>query len=188
MKSTVNNNFKKDCKIINLAYEYKGYTGKEKYAIITDLSEEELNLRYSDEIEKYHPFVILSRKMGIVIRLYQRNEEKYKKRRARGEQLISCDGDDEIKYSSLTVEEDIVRAEREYQEAVEQSRIKEISGKALHTLTPIQQEYIVAHFIEKKSYKTIAHEKGISLHNVWKTTARSMRNYIKAVRKLEVES
>ena len=51
-----------------------------------------------------------------------------------------------------------------------------------------QQEYIVAHFIEKKSYKTIAHEKGISLHNVWKTTARSMRNYIKAVRKLEVES
>ena len=30
--------FKAHCKIIKLGYEYPGYTGIEKYAIVTDLS------------------------------------------------------------------------------------------------------------------------------------------------------
>ena len=30
--------FKADCKVIRLKYEYPGYTGTEKYAIISDLS------------------------------------------------------------------------------------------------------------------------------------------------------
>ena len=60
MQKSINTNFKKDCKVINLAYEYKGYTGKEKYAIITDLSEEELNLNYKDEIEKEYIFTAKS--------------------------------------------------------------------------------------------------------------------------------
>ena len=34
--------FAKDCKLINLRYEYKGYTGTEKWAIVTELAEEEL--------------------------------------------------------------------------------------------------------------------------------------------------
>ena len=37
--------FKCDCKVINLSYEYPGYTGEEKWAIITDLTEEELITR-----------------------------------------------------------------------------------------------------------------------------------------------
>lgn len=34
--------FKYECKVINLSYEYPGYTGKEKWAIITDLTEKNL--------------------------------------------------------------------------------------------------------------------------------------------------
>ena len=30
--------FAKDCKLINLKYEYNGYTGAERWAIITELS------------------------------------------------------------------------------------------------------------------------------------------------------
>ena len=30
--------FAKDCKLINLKYEYNGYTGDERWAIITELS------------------------------------------------------------------------------------------------------------------------------------------------------
>ena len=33
--------FAKDCKLINLKYEYNGYTGDEKWAIITELSVKE---------------------------------------------------------------------------------------------------------------------------------------------------
>ena len=38
--------FAKDCKLINLRYEYKGYTGTEKWAIVTELAEEELLVKY----------------------------------------------------------------------------------------------------------------------------------------------
>lgn len=34
--------FAQDCKLINLQYEYSGFTGTEKWAIITELSEEAL--------------------------------------------------------------------------------------------------------------------------------------------------
>ena len=34
--------FAKDCKLINLKYEYSGYTGDERWAIITELSVKEL--------------------------------------------------------------------------------------------------------------------------------------------------
>lgn len=44
-KLTVNKQeelFAQDCKLINLRYEYSGFTGTEKWAIITELSEEAL--------------------------------------------------------------------------------------------------------------------------------------------------
>ena len=39
--------FAQDCKLINLRYEYSGFTGTEKWAIITELSEEALWDKYS---------------------------------------------------------------------------------------------------------------------------------------------
>lgn len=48
--------FAKDCKLINLKYEYDGYTGTEKWAIITELTEEELWDKYPDIIGRYIPF------------------------------------------------------------------------------------------------------------------------------------
>ena len=32
--------FARDCKLMNLKYEYDGYTGTEKWAVITELTEE----------------------------------------------------------------------------------------------------------------------------------------------------
>ena len=40
--------FKVECKVIKLGYEYPGYTGTEKYAIVTDLS-------YAQIMERYAP-------------------------------------------------------------------------------------------------------------------------------------
>lgn len=37
--------FAKDCKLINLKYEYMGYTGQEKWAIVSELSEQELYIK-----------------------------------------------------------------------------------------------------------------------------------------------
>ena len=48
--------FAKDCKLINLRYEYTNYTGKEKWAVITELTEKELRKKYPDIIKRYTPF------------------------------------------------------------------------------------------------------------------------------------
>ena len=49
--------FARDCKLMNLKYEYDGYTGTEKWAVITELTEEELWDKYPDIISRYTPFV-----------------------------------------------------------------------------------------------------------------------------------
>lgn len=47
--------FAKDCKLINLKYEYTGYTGQEKWAIVSELSEQELFEKYPNEVKQYIP-------------------------------------------------------------------------------------------------------------------------------------
>ena len=69
-KLTVNEQeelFAQDCKLINLRYEYSGFTGTEKWAIITELSEEALWDKYPDVISRYTPFILLSMAQGEVI-------------------------------------------------------------------------------------------------------------------------
>ena len=75
--------FAKNCKLINLKYEYNGYNGDEKWAIITELSVKELWEKYPLVIERYSPFVHLSIAQGEVIDDANRNEDKYAKRSSR---------------------------------------------------------------------------------------------------------
>ena len=70
-----------DCKLINLRYEYHGYTGTEKWAIVTELAEEELWVKYPDVIRRYTPFILLSMAQGEVITEYQNYEARERMRR-----------------------------------------------------------------------------------------------------------
>ena len=85
-KLTVNKQeelFSQDCKLINLRYEYSGFTGTEKWAIVTELSEEALWDKYPDIISRYMPFILLSMAQGEVISESHRNDDKYEKRSKR---------------------------------------------------------------------------------------------------------
>ena len=85
-KLTVNEQeelFAQDCKLINLRYEYRGFTGTKKWAIVTELSEETLWAKYPDIISRYIPFILLSMEQGEVISESHRNNDKYEKRSKR---------------------------------------------------------------------------------------------------------
>lgn len=56
--SALDEQFKKDCKVINLKYEYPGYTGIEQWAIITDLSEDVLCTKYAEQVAPFRPWTI----------------------------------------------------------------------------------------------------------------------------------
>ena len=72
--------FKVECTIIKLDYEYPGYTGTEKYAIVTDLNYAQIMERYAPVAEHYCPFLLLSKAAGEVIADFKRNEDKFSKR------------------------------------------------------------------------------------------------------------
>ena len=189
MNSTVNNNFKKDCKVINLACEYKNYTGDVKYAVITDLTEAELNERYKNELKKYRPFIILTRKMGVAIREFERNDEKFRKRSARNESIfIACDEQDELVYPSLSVEDAQTAKEAESDEKEMKIKINEISTKALNTLTPKQRYFFIRHYVDGMPIRALARDVGVHRNTVWKACLRARSRYIKAVEAMEVES
>ncbi len=105
MHTKNNKTFKQECKIINLEIEYPGYKGAERYAIITDLSEEVLNARYSEQIEKYRPFIILSKEMGLAMKEFNNNEKKHSMRLARGEYYIGSGNNIDLNIPGLTVED-----------------------------------------------------------------------------------
>ena len=172
--------FKKDCKIINLAIEYRGYTGDILYAVITDLTEDELNKKYGEELSAYRPFVILSRAMGFAIREQQRNEEKYKKRHARGEV------DYEAMLDILFVDDEQTENARKAAEVSSRNRTKEISRKALMSLTPLQRKYVVRYYIDGLTLEEIARETGKHRNTIWGICERGRQRYIKAVTAMEV--
>ena len=53
--ATSTNDFYQECEVIKLESEYDGYTGEERYAIITDLSKSELHKRYSSQLKNLKP-------------------------------------------------------------------------------------------------------------------------------------
>ena len=66
MKNIVIISPNKEFMVIDLVKEYAGETafvGTEHYAIVTDLSEEDLFAAFSQELEPYKPFVIITQAM-----------------------------------------------------------------------------------------------------------------------------
>jgi len=181
--------FKDECKVINLAAEYAGYTGAEKYALVTALSLDELEARYSKDIQRYKPFLILTPEMGEAIREYHRNNEKFAKREAREESVfITCSEAEESQIQALSVEDAQTILQAESDDVEESQRIHQLSSKALKTLTPLQREYLIRHFINGESIRAIAEQTGTRKNNVLKTYRRGLKKYIRAINDMEGES
>ena len=66
--------------IRDLRKEYPGYTGDEKWMIITDLSETEL-METEETREILHCSVVVSYEMGRAMRKYEDSEKKHSKRK-----------------------------------------------------------------------------------------------------------
>lgn len=177
--------FTSECKLINLQYEYSGYTGNERWAIITELSEEELFAKYPDVIKRYIPFVLLSVTQGEVIYESKRNDDKYEKRNKRT--MDAYGYEDEI--SQLFHKELIVPyidpieaeenarldEERKNQRTLEIVKVR----KVLSLLQPIQKQRLLKHLIEGKSAREIAKEEGTYHSSVTKSINAAIKNFKK---------
>ncbi len=80
---SIQQQFKYDCKLINLLFEYKScvgnssYISDKKWAIVTNLSAVELKEKYGDIIAEYEPYIIINMEQYMPIKNYHSNERKY---------------------------------------------------------------------------------------------------------------
>ena len=176
--------FAKDCKLINLRYEYTNYTGKEKWAVVTELTEK-LRKKYPDIIKRYTPFVLLSMAQGEVINEADRNDDKYEKRAKRTLDVYGYEDDisEQFHRELITPFADpFEQAEEEHLEIEkEQLRRMEIAKvrKVLEMMKPIQKERLCKVVLMGLSSRKIAQEEGVNYSAVDKSIAAAIKNFKK---------
>lgn len=177
--------FAKDCKLINLRYEYTNYTGKEKWAVVTELTEKKLRKKYPDIIKRYTPFVLLSMAQGEVINEADRNDDKYEKRAKRTLDVYGYEDDisEQFHRELITPFADpFEQAEEEHLEIEkEQLRRMEIAKvrKVLEMMKPIQKERLCKLVLMGLSSRKIAQEEGVNYSAVDKSIAAAIKNFKK---------
>lgn len=177
--------FTSECKLINLQYEYTGYMGQERWAIITELSEEDLFAKYPDVVNRYIPFVLLSVAQGEVIYESKRNDDKYDKRNKRTVDAYGYEDDiSQLFHKELIVpyidpieaeENARLDEERKMQRSIEIAKVR----KVLSMLQPIQKQRLLKHIIEGKTVCEIAREEGTYHSSVTKSINAAIKNFKK---------
>lgn len=160
--------FKLECKIINLKHEYEGYKDDIQWAIITELTEEELNQKYSEEIKPYIPFIRLSVSQGEVFEEGARYENKYRMREMRTGHIFNVTDDDFEHYHPELIindtEDKIIRRDE-----AEKLQV------ALSTLLENQKNRVYKYFFCQMSYTEIARDEDVDISSVRKTIEKAIK-------------
>lgn len=167
--SALDEQFKKDCKVISLKYEYPGYTGIEQWAIVTDLTEAELDKRYAELIAPLRPFVVLSASFGEVRRTFKKNEDKYQKRMCRS--IEPFDYDDEL---LMAHHPELICNTLESEAIIHQESLD--LQNAIASLNNVQKKRLIMFFFEDKTYREIAAEENVSVSTIFKSISAAIEN------------
>lgn len=177
--------FAKECKLINLRYEYTNYTGKEKWAVVSELTEKELRKKYPDIVKRYTPFVLLSMAQGEVINESDRNDDKYEKRAKRTLDVYGYEDDISEQFHRELItpfadpfeqaEEEQLKIEKEQLRRMEIAKVR----KVLEMMKPIQKERLCKVVLMGLSSRKIAQEEGVNYSAVDKSIAAAIKNFKK---------
>ena len=170
----------REYKIIDLCSEYAGYEGEEKWAIVSELTAEELNNKYPDMVRAHSPYVLLSVAQGQVIDEFKRNENKHRMRQNLwGDNYNYDDGQSERFHPEFALPDyaDEVIAMQQYVEKCE------LLSVAMEELTMVQRRRVVKYFVENKSYRVIAKEENVTVSKIEKSIyggLEKMKKYFEA--------
>lgn len=165
--------FQEECKVINLKYEYDGYNGDVNWAIISELTEEEILEKYRPIVSEYIPFIVLTPAFGDVRDDFRRNENKYYMRSVRGH-IFALDEDFEKHHPEFaydTLEEEVFHDE-----------LSQLLQKAIAQLKPIQKQHLEKYFFEGKNLRQIAEEEGKSYSTVYESYESALKNLKKLLK------
>ena len=73
----------KDYELISLEVEYPGIQGGCRWAVVTDLSNDELFQKYGEELAMYKPLLLITKEQAEAFKEYHRNDKKHEMRELR---------------------------------------------------------------------------------------------------------
>jgi hypothetical protein len=92
-RSVENDGLRNDCRIIDMKREYPGYCENIRWMIISELSPEELSLRYGEAIERFSPFICIDRSLYEPIRKSHSNDDKFRIRTKKLQEIYAYEDD-----------------------------------------------------------------------------------------------
>lgn len=101
--SALEEQFNKDCKVVNIRYEYEGFSGTERYIIASCLTEKEIWNKYPKQAKLYAPFVRVDLSFIEVRQKYINNEDKFCKRAKRTQDIFNFDETTAVFHKELLV-------------------------------------------------------------------------------------
>ena len=143
--SAIEEQFNQECTVIELKYEYPGYTGIEKYAIVSSLSQKEIETRFPEQARSYSPCLVLDISFLDVRRDYRNNNKKYEMRSIRSESVFGFnDSDTETHHKEIYVPDFV-------EQWIENYELKE----AIKQLTDKERDRLIDYFYNDKTLTEI---------------------------------
>lgn len=174
--------FKKFCKVLYLEREYPNHLGNADWLIISDLSEEQLQKRFSETLSKYIPYILLSNEQGEPILQSIRNNHKHEMRSKRTTEPF--DYDDELlplfHSELLSFVDPLEEKEKIIERAREEHALDELIIKVQKTLSimkPIQRDRLIKNVVRGLSSRKIAKEEGVNYSTVDKSIRAAKKNF-----------
>lgn len=144
--------------------EYPGWTGTEKAAVITELSEEELLKKFPEIMKELSPFMFLTLEQGEIIQESNRNNHKFEMRGIRSESGFGFDED-----TSECHEE---AADKGFEDDLLNSLLVQ---EGMTVLTEIQRQRINDYFFHNMSSREIADLQGADPSSIRESVAAGIR-------------
>ena len=166
-KFELEENFKFECKVIDLRYEYTGYRENIRWAIATSLTEALLKEKYGEIVARYEPYLLLSEEHAKIFVQFHSNERKHKMRNAEHGDAFGYEDGEMEKYHPELIENpfDCLFEDR--------FNFKELY-KTLDKLEPTRRKRVIEHYIDGISIVEIAEKEGVSPQAVQQSISRSL--------------
>lgn len=158
--------FKKVCSFFSLNEEYPGWTGTEKYGIITEVSETALLADYPAIMKALSPYIILNMNYAAVRNESINTERRYERKKDLHESLFSFDEETEYYHAELLCpdfSEDIIASDA--------------LKYALSKLTEVQRRRVEQYFFRDMSLQAICDSEGgdVRVVSVWQSIQAALK-------------
>jgi len=170
--------FAKDCKVINLKYEYPGYMGNENYLLLSNLNERELTEKYGNKLDEFKPYILGDAALKEAFTEIHRKEDRERKRLYKKINTFGIDEMSEKLYAELTVPDFTATSDSADDH---KAKIQEIQC-AWTKLSEMQKRRLKSYYLEKKTYQEIAHEEDCCYSSVRESIEAGKKKFEKLLK------